>query len=377
MAGSGIGGWGELRVLALLLVSFPGLARPGMSQAARRTENVVLIMLDGVRWHEVFGGADSALLSRSPGGVADTASAHETFWRATESERRRVLFPFLWDSIAVRGQLLGDRRAGSTADVTNGLNFSYPGYNEALTGAADARIDSNDHPANPNVTVFEWLNHQPSLAGKVAAFGTWDAFPRIFNADRAGFPVHAGWQPPFASPRSEAELLLNDLYARTTRIWDDVAYDAFMNVVVRDYVREHQPRLLFIGFGETDVWAHDGQYDRMLRSARENDRMIGDLWALMQALPQYRDHTTFIVTTDHGRGDGGTRWRDHGKDVEGAAAIWLAVIGPDTPPLGRLANASPVTQGQVAATIAALLGYDFRAASPGAAAPITGLLARP
>ncbi|MGI8992391.1 MAG: hypothetical protein ACR2I2_22775, partial [Bryobacteraceae bacterium] len=41
--------------------------------------------------------------------------------------------------------------------VTNGLNFSYPGYSETLCGFADPRIKSNDKVPNPNVTVLEWL----------------------------------------------------------------------------------------------------------------------------------------------------------------------------------------------------------------------------
>ena len=44
------------------------------------------------------------------------------------------------------------------ARVTNGHNFSYPGYNELLSGRADPRIDSNDKKPNPNVTVLEWLD---------------------------------------------------------------------------------------------------------------------------------------------------------------------------------------------------------------------------
>jgi len=76
----------------------------------------------------------------------------------------------------------------------------------------------------------------------------------------------------------------------------------------------------------------------------------------MQAMPEYRGTTTFIITTDHGRGSGPEKWRDHGKDVDGAEDIWIAVLGPDTPALGERAQAGPVTQSQVAATIAALLG---------------------
>jgi hypothetical protein len=53
--------------------------------------------------------------------------------------------------------------------------------------------------------------------------------------------------------------------------------------------------------------------------------------------------------------------------VEGADKIWIGLIGPGIPDRGARTNAASVTQGQVAATIAALLGQDFTAAYPAAA----------
>ena len=361
-------------VLTLLLLA---LLCPRDAMAQRAQANVVLIMLDGVRWQEVFTGADSLLMHSAHGGIDDTLAAQRQFWRPTAEERRRVLMPFLWDSVAQRGQILGDATHGSVARVTNGFNFSYPGYNETLTGRGDPRINTNAYPPNPNVTVFEWLNGRPGLQGLVAAFGTWDAFPRIFNRDRAGIHLWAGWEQPFPNPTDSAEALLNDLARTTTRIWDDLSYDSFMQVVLRDYIVRERPRLLFVGYGETDVWAHDGKYDKLLRSAQQDDAFIAELWHLMQGIPQYRGNTTFIITTDHGRGNDPDAWRDHGKDVAGADRIWIAVIGPDIAPLGARTNTATVTQGQIAATIAALLGEDFTAAYPVAAPSMLKLLQAP
>jgi phosphopentomutase len=95
----------------------------------------------------------------------------------------------------------------------------------------------------------------------------------------------------------------------------------------------------------------------------------------MQTMPQYRDSTTFIITADHGSGDG-ARWTDHGRDVDGAENIWIAVIGPDTKPAGDFATAGRVTQSQIAATLAALLGQDYRRAVPAAAAPLASVVSR-
>ena len=97
--------------------------------------------------------------------------------------------------LAREGQIYGNAPRGSVARVTNGRNFSYPGYNELLSGRADPRIDSNDKKPNPNVTVLEWLNGREPYRGKVAAFGSWDTFPWIINRERSGVLVNAGFEP--------------------------------------------------------------------------------------------------------------------------------------------------------------------------------------
>lgn len=363
------------RCFAALAIGCLVLA-PSRASAQRplKTRTVVLIVSDGVRWQEVFTGAERDLMTRESGGVGDTTALQQRFWRETATERREALMPFFWKSIARRGQLFGDRAVGSDAHVTNGLKFSYPGYNEMLTGGPDPRIDRNTAGPNPNMTVLEWIARQRGFAGRVAAFGTWDEFGDIFNRRRSGLFIRAGWEVPAISPRTK---LLDGLYETTTRLWGDLAYDSFMQQAVLDDLRTRRPRLLFVGYGETDEWAHDGRYDQVLASLHRVDAFIAGLWNTMQAMPEYRGTTTLIITTDHGRGAGLTKWRDHGKDVEGAENVWMAVLGPDTPALGEVQRHQPVTQSQIAATVAAFLGKRFDTAVPGAAPPISGVMRGP
>ena len=368
-----------MRVNALMVslacaVSVGARHLPAQQTAAPgRTQHVILVMTDGFRWQEVFNGADDALLTRAAGNVADTAGLRKDFGRGTPIERRAALLPFLWGTMAAQGQLFGDSARGSVAQITNPLRFSYPGYSETFTGHVDPRIDSNEHPANENATVFEWLNRQPAFRGKVAAFATWDAFTRIINAGRSGVPVFDGWTRGGATGTgTPRETVVRDLFATTVRYWPDNNWDALTHQATLDYLATKKPSVLFIGYGETDEWAHAGRYDLYLRAAHQVDAYLADLWARVQADPQYRDRTTMIVLTDHGRGYG-ARWRDHGQDVTGAENIWMAVLGPDTPALGVRTNIPLVRQAQVAATIVGLLGGDWQAAEPRAAAPLPGV----
>lgn len=348
------------------------------TDSGRKTNNVVLIMTDGFRWQELFRGADPALMDQADSPFADTAAIRAEFDGATAEARRRALLPFFWSTIAEKGQIFGNRDKGSDVHVTNGFKFSYPGYNETLTGAPDPRINSNRPGPNPNVTVFEWLSRRPGFEDRVAAFGAWSPFDDIFNRERSGLFVRAAWDIPFDPPRGERQQVIDDLYRNMTRIWGKfLNYDSFVQQAMLEYVRESRPRVLFVGYGETDEWAHEGRYDLYLRAAHRFDHFVAELWNQMQAMPEYRGHTTFIIATDHGRGDGPTGWRNHGREVDGAEAIWLAVIGPDTPALGERTDATTLTQSQVAATIAALLGESFRAARPQAAGPIADVLGQP
>lgn len=356
-----------MRLICTILVALPALGSAVHAQPSpHKTRNVILIVTDGLRWQEVFTGAERALMSKTPGGVRDTTRLLRDFWRPTPDARRAALLPFVWGTIAKQGQIYGNQDKGSIAQITNTKRFSYPGYNEIFTGWYDPRIDSNDYPPNPNVTVFEWLAGKPAYRGRVAAFATWDAFRRILNRDRAGIVVQDGWDQPFAgktsrTPREEA---IDELYRTSVRLWDNNSFDAPMHMAVKEYIRSAKPRVLFVGYGETDEWAHSGMYDMVLRSAHQADAFVADLWNTVQAIPGYRDSTTFIITTDHGRGAGPEEWKNHGEDVNGAENIWIAVIGPDTPALGERSNAERVTQSQIAATVAALLGEGYNSDAP-------------
>jgi len=349
---------------------FAAVAALAAPPPARKTENVVVIVTDGLRWQEVFRGAETALVSEKPGGVEDVAATKAAFWRPTAGERRETLLPFLWTVVAKEGQLYGNADAGSSAQVTNGYKFSYPGYNEIVTGAGDPRIDRNEYGPNPNVSVFEWLNDTPELHGRVLVVGGWDVFPRIFNRERSRLPMKTGWDTPFPGQATPPQALLNTLYRSVTHEFSDMPWDAFLQQTLLDTVASEKPRLLFVGYGETDEWAHNGRYDLVLESAHHVDGFVRELWTMLQAMPQYRDTTTLLITTDHGRGDGPENWKHHDWNVDGAENMWIAVLGPDTPALGERKNAARVTQSQIAATVAALFGKDWRRFNPAAAPPL-------
>jgi hypothetical protein len=348
--------------------------------AGHKTENVIVVMIDGMRWQEVFTGADADLIKTlGPDALGDpkerTAAAEKHYWRETADERRQALFPFLWSTVATEGQIFGNRKLGSDSHVINGHNFSYPGYSETLTGVADKRVNSNKNVPNPNATVFEWLNQKPEFAGRVAAFGAWNVFEGIFRQGQSGILVNAGYEPLTAIEPTPELALLNQLKAETVRIWPDEAFDPIPFHTAVEYVKAKRPRVLFLGLGETDDWAHSGTYAEYLNAAHLADGYIQQLWALVQSMPEYKDKTTLIVLPDHGRGTG-KDWTSHGDNLPASRETWMAFLGPDTKALGERGKGTEVTESQIAATIAALLGEDYHAAVPASGTPVADVLAK-
>ncbi len=330
---------------------------------------VILVTIDGLRWQELLEGADQRLINEEHGNVDGPDELRARLWRESASERRELLMPFMWSTIREQGQILGDGSKGSSVRVTNGLNFSYPGYSEILCGFADSSIDSNAKTNNQNTTVLEWLHDKSAYRGSVFAFASWDVFPFIINSQRSGIPVNAGWQPfeGFDDQRQQADL--NRLAAEMPKYWRGVRYDAFTIRGALTCLKERRPRVLYVALGETDDWGHAGRYDLYLHAAEQSDDYLRQLWETAQSLPTHRGRTTMIVTTDHGRGDGRESWKSHGESLPESDRIWIAAIGPEVPALGLRGDVQG-TQSQVAATLATALGEAFHASDPRVAAPI-------
>lgn len=334
-------------LLALLCV-FQGRAQT----VHPATRHLFIITIDGFRWQEVFTGADSLLVCNGDY-VRDTTLSRQMYWDSTAEGRRRKLMPFFWTTVAEKGRLYGNRIWGNKMNVKNFYKISYPGYNEIFTGHTDRISSPNLAIENKHVNVLEYLNASREFHGKVAVFTSWNVFPFILNEARSGLPVNSGYTPLAEKGDPEAGLIDS---VQASMIPSKTRHDLLTYLSAREYIGRHHPSVLFLGLGETDECAHAGRYDLYLQQAADIDRMISDLWYLVQTDPFYKDSTTFLITTDHGRGWKPNKWTTHGFWAEGSGDIWMAVLGPDIVPGGELRTPGQVYQKQLAATIASLMG---------------------
>jgi hypothetical protein len=346
-----------MRTIVILLLIMTAL-QTGFSQSLK-TKNVVIVTMDGFRWRELFCGADENLLDKSK----YDNDVFEQFGGESPDERRRKLMPFFWDVIAAQGQLYGNRKAGNKVNITNSNFYSYSGYSEMFVGFVDPKIKNNTPQQNPNYNVLSRINDDPAFAGRVAVFSTWDVMSQILREQVSGIYMNTGSEKATGGALTAHEHILNFLADSISNPLG-ARFDQFTFQYAVEYMKRERPRVVFISLDETDERAHAGQYLPYLNSAQRVDRMIGELWSWLQSQPDYKDQTTLIIGTDHGRGRSARGWKHHRILFRGSSQVWLAILGPDTPAGGEMKQRMKLKQTQVAKTIAAFLSVPYSNVKP-------------
>jgi hypothetical protein len=344
-----------------------------LTSLAHAADNVILITLDGLRWQEVFHGLDRRLTEHEDYSE-QSALLQEKFWLGSAEQNAEALFPFLHGKVFHEGSYVGNRSKNSCAAVSNPWYFSYPGYSEILTGRVNPEIASNGKIPNPEKTFLELLENSQEFKGRTAAFASWDVFQYIFNTQRSG--IHVNAFAALAEPANQQERFLNRLYADIPPPWPTVRNDAFTHHYALSYLKRERPRVLYISYGESDDFAHDGKYDEYVLAAHRADRFIEEIWTTVQNMSEYRDSTVLFITTDHGRGEEPIEtWQHHAskrslsgpmtslaqykEGILGSDAVWMAAMGPGIATSGLLDTGTGcASSDQIAATLLSVLGED-------------------
>jgi hypothetical protein len=366
-----------LSLLLLALTSACPAAPVRVPAPPGGTRNVVLVTLDGVRVQEIFGGLDETIAVHDEQQVySDMAAMRARFGGATPEARRAALMPNLWNLLAPQGMVLGNPAHGNHVKVQNKVLWSTPGYTEIMTGRPRPEVTDNDNLRHPYPTVLEFARQELGLEyQQVAQLGSWEGFKLAAARRDDAFLMlgaHDSVPAPWGSEQIEE---LAGLRRQVMGLWEEGSNDTLTFRMARAYIEQNQPQVLWLALVNSDDWAHADRYDRYLAYLHLADTLIGELWQTLQSLDAYRDRTTLLITTDHGRGLQGSDWAEHDITIPGSADIWLAVVGPDTPDLGEVREQGTLYQGQVAGTLLQFLGLDVRAMDPEALPPAADTLA--
>lgn len=363
----------NLKNIFLLAFSAMTLMK-GIAQPKQGEKKLVIVVMDGFRWQELFRGADSAILFSTEMNKSDRKQ-HDDYWVADPELRKHKLMPFVWGTIAKQGQIYGDRDKGNLVNLRNTYWFSYPGRSEIFSGYFDPKVNSNEYPDNPNTSVLEFLNQQAAYKGKIAAFSSWDAVARIMARKRSGIYVNIYNEDIPGPSLSTAEAVANANQHLVPRVFGEgERIDAATYSLARSYVQAKHPKVIYLDLGDTDEYAHAGKYDDYLDAGHHADAICADLWNTLQKDPFYKGQTYLLIVPDHGRGMD-AKWTSHGEQTPRCNETYFMAMGPGIAPRGAITKAGQIYQEQYAQTIAMLLGFTFKAEHP-IAEPVKELLAK-
>lgn len=322
----------------------------------KKPERLIIVTIDGLRWQEVFKGLDNEIIANP-----DTKGNLKNI--KTLYPNREAIMPFFWNELSKKAAFYGNRDQQSDVKVSNPYHFSYPGYAELLSGWVDEKVNSNNYPENTNLNILDILQSKKLYENQIVAFGAWNAFARIFHKSTSKFPVFEAFST-YKNDKSANVDLLNSMLKNSHKPWlGNEALDIFTHTMAMDYLKTQKPKVAFIGYGETDEWAHSENYRYYLDAMKNTDQFLSEIWNFIQTTPEYKDNTILLITTDHGRGSAKS-WGDHGSDVPGADEIWFALYYPQLKSTGEIKTSKTIYLKELSPTLLRLMGIDSKELSP-------------
>jgi Metalloenzyme superfamily len=319
----------------------------------RAESAVVLVVLDGVRWQEVFGGADRTLARQH--GMSPSAWANPV-----------DLMPNLHRIIDSEGLAIGAPGHGAEITASGPQFISLPGYIEIFAGKPDLGCFRNDCVPSPMRTISDQVRDAGDTRD-VALVASWPNIARAASTDD-GFVLTAGRKLVDREDLLRADGATSHLLDQGSRApafpgQGDYRPDAYTSRIALRRLAVSRPRFLFVGLGDADEYAHRNDYAGYLRAMHASDAFLGDLTALLRSMGARGRHTTVLVTADHGRA---RNFMDHGPQFPESGRVWLVAAGADVLDRGLVA-ATRHTLSDVAPTVRALLGIGDGDVGMGAA----------
>lgn len=346
-------------------------------QIVSKDLKLVLVTWDGCRWQETFRGVSKSLQKRLAKEPKFDKELLTKLTAQSKEDRRAALMPFMWNTVSKQGIIVGNKDNGNVLSVRNPYFFSYPGYSELFCGYVDKKVNSNDYPDNPNTNIFDILNNDTFYKNNIAAFGNWEAFTKILNANRSKIPVFHTYLTNHELNISPPKIGFDTFLSTSPVVSNFAEKDTSVYHFAKEYMMRNHPKAMFIGFDETDHFGHTGNYAAYTMAVHQSDVWMQDLWNTIQSDPFYKDQTILVITCDHGRGPAlFNLWRHHGVGVPASKHTWLAAMGPGVNAIGEQKSKKHYFQNQIAATIMKLLGKEFGSTNPKIGKPIEDVLGR-
>lgn len=282
-------------------------------QPTYHNTNVILITVDGVRWQEIFYGSDQTK-------------------RRLPYIAARDLAPNFYHYFVDNGIVYG-----KTSDIvaSGPVYISLPGYLEIMRGHPTNDCYSNicDILATNTITDFIFETE----GNNIGIFSSWDVIRKVSGKHREEITTSTGkfYRSKITDPDNRSYI---------NPFWEDGSYrpDFYTQEVSFEYLKKYNPKFLWISLGDTDDWAHRGNYEMYLHAITSADSFVGKLIEYTG-----KSNTVYIITTDHGRG---RDWKSHYKDIL-SRRVWVMIYGDSVPARGFVSSKNEVSLSNIFPTV--------------------------
>lgn len=268
------------RLWAVLLIALytPLSFAQGDGAKKYKTENVLVLVMDGPRYSETWG----------------------------DSTHRNI--PHMANDMAPEGVIY-------TGFRNNGPTYTVSGHTAMVTGVYEKLENTGTaYPKNPSMFQY-WLKATGKEKKSAYVIASKDKLAVLTNCkDKA-------WRDQF---RPYSDCGFNGLESGYRP--DLTTFNRSLEILERD-----KPNLVLINFRQPDSWGHAGNYQKYLETMKNTDEYIYRIFQYIQTNPHYKDKTTIFVTNDHGRHLDGRKdgFVSHGDNCEGCRRINCFAYGPD------------------------------------------------
>jgi hypothetical protein len=296
----------NLLSLFVCFLSVSGIYAGAPEDEHYKTENVIVLVMDGPRYSETWG---------------DTTHQY---------------IPRMVNDMAQHGVIYSGFR-------NNGPTYTAAGHTAITTGIYQ-RIDNTgrEYPKNPSMFQY-WLKATGKQRTDAYVISSKDKLALLTNCK------NKKWRDLY---RPYSDCGVNGFQTGYRR--DSETFDNSLAILAKD-----KPKLVLINFRQPDSWGHAGNWEKYLAGIKTSDEYIYKIFRYIQKDDHYKGKTTIFVTNDHGRHLDGHKdgFISHGDNCEGCRKINCWAYGPDFK-RGVITDVSRELI-DIPATISELLGFTM------------------
>lgn len=298
-------------IIAILAsLSFCNLHVETTDVAARpryRTENVVVIIMDGARYSESWGDSTHQWIPRIANNIAPVAVVNEAFYN-------------------------------------DGPTYTLAGHASITTGYyAEINNSGLENPQHPSY--FQYFARHSAIKSNCWLVTSKDKLSVLADTQ------DPAWSHQFTP--------LFDCGTDGSGTGCGYRNDSLTMVTALNVLSKHHPKLMLINFEEPDGSGHSGNWSDYVASIQKTDRYIYTIWKYLQTDKTYKSNTSVIITNDHGRHSDGVScgFSNHGCSCDGCRHLFFIATGPDFKKGSIIREHYDLVD--IPATIAELMGFSM------------------